>query len=100
MMPRPRSACARIGKDELLATADFVSLHVVLSERTRGIIGAAELSRMKRSAFLVNTSRGPLVDEAALIAALTERRIAGAALDVFDVEPLAAGAPVPDSSTT
>lgn len=78
----------RIGKDELLATADFVSLHVVLSERTRGIIGAAELSRMKRSAFLVNTSRGPLVDEAALIAALTERTIAGAALDVFDVEPL------------
>jgi phosphoglycerate dehydrogenase-like enzyme len=78
----------RIGKDELLASADFVSLHVVLSERTRGIIGNAELSRMKRSAFLVNTSRGPLVDEAALIAALTERTIAGAALDVFDVEPL------------
>jgi phosphoglycerate dehydrogenase-like enzyme len=78
----------RVDKDELLATADYVSLHVVLSERTRGIIGAAELSRMKRSAFLVNTSRGPLVDEAALVVALSERRIAGAALDVFDVEPL------------
>ncbi len=83
----------RVEKDELLATADYVSLHVVLSERTRGIIGAAELSRMKRSAFLVNTSRGPLVDEAALIAALSERRIAGAALDVFDVEPLPAAHP-------
>lgn len=78
----------RVDKGELLATADFVSLHVVLSERTRGMIGAAELSRMKSSAFLVNTSRGPLVDEPALVSALKERTIAGAALDVFDTEPL------------
>ena len=86
----------RIGKDELLATADFVSLHVVLSERTRGIIGAAELSRMKRSAFLVNTSRGPLVDEAALIAALTERRHRRRRAGRVRRRAAAAGAPVPD----
>jgi phosphoglycerate dehydrogenase-like enzyme len=83
----------RVDKNELLAAADYVSLHVVLSERTRGIIGAGELARMKRSAFLVNTSRGPLVDESALVAALCERRIAGAALDVFDIEPLPAAHP-------
>jgi phosphoglycerate dehydrogenase-like enzyme len=75
-------------KDELLARADFVSIHLVLGERTRGLIGARELGLMKRSAYLVNTSRGPIVDEAALVRALQDGTIAGAGLDVFDEEPL------------
>lgn len=74
-------------KDELLATADVVSLHLVLSDRSRGIIGAADLARMKPGALLINTSRGPLVDEKALIAALESGKIS-AALDVYDHEPL------------
>lgn len=85
---------SRVSRGELLATSDIVSLHVVLSERTRGLIDAAALAQMKPSAFLINTSRGPLVDEAALVEALARRRIAGAALDVFDAEPLAAGHPL------
>jgi phosphoglycerate dehydrogenase-like enzyme len=76
------------GKEALLSQADIVSLHLVLSPRTRGLIGPAEFALMKPSAYLINTARGPIVDEAALIAALRERRIAGAGLDVFDVEPL------------
>src|SRR5215470_462911 len=76
-----------VAKDELLARSDIVSIHLVLSERTRGLLGARELGLMKRSAYLINTARGPIVDEAALIAALADRRIAGAALDVFDQEP-------------
>ena len=76
------------GKETLLSRADFVTLHVILSDRSRGMIGAAELALMKSSACLINTSRGPLVDEAALIAALENGAIAGAALDVFDIEPL------------
>ena len=79
---------ALVPKDELLARSDFVSIHLVLGERTRGLIGARELGLMKRSAYLVNTSRGPIVDEAALIHALTDGTIAGAGLDVFDEEPL------------
>jgi phosphoglycerate dehydrogenase-like enzyme len=75
-------------KDELFQRADIVTIHLVLSRRTRGLVGAAELAAMKPSARLVNTSRGPIVEEAALIDALRERRIAGAAIDVFDVEPL------------
>jgi phosphoglycerate dehydrogenase-like enzyme len=75
-------------QDELLARSDFVSIHLVLGERTRGLIGARELGLMKRSAYLVNTSRGPIVDEAALIRALQDGTIAGAGLDVFDEEPL------------
>jgi phosphoglycerate dehydrogenase-like enzyme len=75
-------------KDELLARSDFVSIHLVLGERTRGLIGARELGLMKRSAYLVNTSRGPIVDETALIRALQDGTIAGAGLDVFDEEPL------------
>jgi phosphoglycerate dehydrogenase-like enzyme len=84
---RSRGARA-VGKDELLALADVVSIHLRLSERTRGLIGARELALMKPSAYLINTSRGPIVEEAALLDALRERRIAGAALDVFDAEPL------------
>ncbi len=73
--------------DELLATADVVSLHLPLSEETRHLIDEAALARMKPTAVLVNTSRGPIVDEEALVAALTEGTIAGAALDVFEHEP-------------
>ena len=72
----------------MLATADVVTIQLVLSERTRGLIGERELRLMKPGAFLVNTSRGPIVQEPALVQALRERRIAGAGLDVFDVEPL------------
>jgi phosphoglycerate dehydrogenase-like enzyme len=77
-----------VPKDELFARADVVSIHLVLSARSRGLVGAADIARMKPTAFLVNTSRGPIVDEAALLAALRERRIAGAGLDVFEPEPL------------
>ena len=77
-----------VPKDELLARSDIVSIHLVLGERTRGLIGASELGLMKRSAYLINTSRGPIVDEAALIRALGDGTIAGAGLDVFDEEPL------------
>ena len=77
-----------VAKDDLLARSDVVSIHLVLSERTRGLIGARELGLMKRGAYLVNTSRGPIVDEAALIRALQDGTIAGAGLDVFDEEPL------------
>ncbi len=80
--------------DTLLRRADIVTLHVVLGDGTRGMLGARELALMKPTALLVNTSRGPLVDEAALVAALAEGRIAGAALDVFDVEPLPPGHPL------
>ncbi|HEV8019867.1 MAG TPA: D-2-hydroxyacid dehydrogenase family protein [Candidatus Lustribacter sp.] len=83
-----------VSKDELFRDADILSVHMVLGKRSRGIVGAAELALMKPSAWLVNTSRGPLVDEAALLDALRERRIAGAALDVFDVEPLPADHPL------
>ncbi len=78
----------RVEKQELFAQADVVTLHLILSERSRGIVGAAELAAMKKTAFIVNTSRGPLIDQPALITALTEGRIAGAGLDVFDVEPM------------
>lgn len=73
--------------DDLLARADFVTLHASLTPATRGLIGARELERMKPGAYLINVSRGPMVDEAALARALSEGRLAGAALDVFDPEP-------------
>ena len=83
-----------VDRETLLHRADWLSLHLQLSQRTRGLIGAAELDAMKPTAVLVNTSRGPIVDEDALVAALRERRIAGAGLDVYDTEPLPAGHPL------
>ena len=82
-----------VARDELFTTADVVSIHLQLSDRTRGLVGAAELGRMKASAYLVNTSRGPIVDEDALAAALAARTIAGAGLDTFGTEPLPDGHP-------
>ena len=78
----------RVDKAELFRSADFISVHLQLSPRTRGLIGADELALMKRDAYLINTSRGPIVDEEALVEALQAGRIAGAALDVYDREPL------------
>jgi len=77
-----------VARDVLLQRADVLSIHLVLGERTRGLLGARELGLMKRTALLVNTSRGPIVDEAALVHALSTGAIAGAGLDVFDIEPL------------
>jgi phosphoglycerate dehydrogenase-like enzyme len=82
------SGAERVERDDLLARADFVSIHLVLSARTRGLLGRDQLALMKSTAYLINTSRGPIVDEAALIDALERRTIAGAGLDVYDVEPL------------
>jgi phosphoglycerate dehydrogenase-like enzyme len=81
----------RVTKSELLSGSDVVSIHLVLSDRSRGLFQAADLALMKPTAVLVNTSRGPIVDEQALIAALRSKTIAGAGLDVYDTEPLPAG---------
>ena len=94
--------CAEVGvgyapKNDLLAQSDFVTIHLKLSDRTRGFFGAAEFAAMKPDAYLVNTARGPIVDQDALIDAVTNGRIAGAALDVFDEEPLPAGHPLLDA---
>ncbi|MFH5926084.1 NAD(P)-dependent oxidoreductase [Roseomonas xinghualingensis] len=94
------SGAERVSKETLLRESDVVTLHLVLSERSRHTIGAAEIALMKPAAFLVNTSRGPLVDSAALEAALRDKRIAGAALDVFDDEPLPAGATIASLPST
>ena len=77
-----------VSKDDLFKRADVVTVHLMLSDRSRGLIGAHELGLMKPTAYIVNTARGPIIDEQALITALSEKRIAGAGLDVFDVEPL------------
>jgi D-3-phosphoglycerate dehydrogenase len=77
-----------VSKEDLFKQSDFITIHTILSDRTRGVVGAKELGAMKPTAFLINTSRGPIVDESSLLAALREKRIAGAGLDVFDVEPL------------
>jgi len=89
-----------VSQDELLSTADVVTIHLVLSRRTRGLIGARELGLMKPTAYLVNTSRGPIVDEAALIDALESGGIAGAAIDVYDREPLPADHPLRQAPNT
>jgi phosphoglycerate dehydrogenase-like enzyme len=80
----------RVTKEELLSRADIITIHLRLSDRTRGLIGSRELQRMKPTAYLINTSRGPIVDEAALIEALRNNRIGGAGLDVYDIEPMPA----------
>lgn len=84
----------RVEKDELFRQADFISIHLVLSERTRGLVSKPELSLMKPTAYLVNTSRGPIVDEEALLAALQEKVIAGAGLDTYGTEPLPSDHPM------
>jgi phosphoglycerate dehydrogenase-like enzyme len=83
-----------VTKEVLFETADVVTIHLVLSDRTRGLVSAADLRRMKPTAYIVNTSRGPIVDGAALLETLRARRIAGAALDVYDQEPLPADHPL------
>jgi phosphoglycerate dehydrogenase-like enzyme len=80
----------RVDKETLFKESDVVTVHMVLGDRSRGLVGAPEFAAMKPTAFLVNTSRGPIVDEAALIEALRERTIGGAGIDVYDVEPLPA----------
>lgn len=82
-----RLGARRVELDELLQAGDFVSLHVPLTEQTRHLIGRRELDLMKRSAYIINTARGPVIDEAALVEALRERKIAGAGLDVYENEP-------------
>jgi phosphoglycerate dehydrogenase-like enzyme len=82
-----------VSKKELFRTADIVTVHLVLSPRTKGVVGAAELGSMKPTAYFINTSRGPVVDETALINALENKAIAGAALDVYEIEPLPASHP-------
>lgn len=83
----------RVSKEELFATSDIVTIHLALSDRTRGIVGAPELQAMKKSAFLINTARGAIIDEQALIDALRSGSIAGAGLDVYEREPLPADHP-------
>jgi phosphoglycerate dehydrogenase-like enzyme len=77
-----------VSKEDLFRQSDFITIHLVLSQRSRGIVGAKDIALMKPTAYIINTSRGPLIEEAALLAALRDRKIAGAGLDVFDVEPL------------
>jgi phosphoglycerate dehydrogenase-like enzyme len=97
-----RERCAEVGvghvasKQALLTLADIVTIHLVLSDRSRGLIAKAEFDAMKPTGYLVNTSRGPIVDEAALVAALQAQRIGGAALDVYDTEPLPEDHPLRD----
>ena len=78
----------RVSKEDLLSQSDIVTIHLLLSDRTRGLMGPAELRLMKPTAYLINTSRGPIVQEQALIDAIKKRQIAGAAMDVYDIEPL------------
>jgi phosphoglycerate dehydrogenase-like enzyme len=90
MTPEAAKAAGAIlvSKDQFFEQADILTIHLVLSSRTRGLVGAAELERMKPTAWLINASRGPIVEEQALVSVLKNKQIAGAAIDVFDVEPL------------
>lgn len=88
------AGATRVGKEDLFRQSDFLTIHYKLGDRSRGLVGAAELALMKRSAFLINTSRGPIVDTDALIDALTGGQIAGAGIDVYDSEPLAPDHPI------
>ncbi len=88
-----------VSKDELMATADAISIHLVLSDRSRGLVGAADIARMKQGAILINTSRGPIVDEAAMVAAVNAGKIV-AALDVYDKEPLPVDHPLRQAPNT
>ena len=90
----------RVEKDELFARADFLTIHYKLGERSRGLVTARELALMKKTAYLINTSRGPIVDTDALIAALETGQIAGAGIDVYDSEPLAPDAPIRKAPNT
>ena len=94
-----REACDKAGvtyasKEDLFATADIITIHLVLSPRSRGLVSAADLARMKPSAYLINTARGPIVDEAALLETLQARKIAGAGLDTYSHEPLPTDSPL------
>lgn len=83
----------RVSREALFAESDFITVHLVLSDRSRGLIGAEDFGRMKPDAYFINTSRGPIVDNEALLDALRNRRIGGAGIDVYDAEPLPADAP-------
>lgn len=89
-----RAGAELVSKERLFKEADFITVHLVLSDRSRGIINSDELARMKPNAYLINTSRGPLINETALVQALQKKQIAGAALDVYDTEPLPADHPL------
>jgi len=86
-----KAGATRVSKEEMFRTADYITVHYKLSARSQGIVGAQDIALMKPTAHLINTSRGPLIDEAAMISAIREGRIAGAGIDVFDEEPLPAG---------
>jgi D-3-phosphoglycerate dehydrogenase len=94
MHPNPALGFTLVPLDELLRTSDVVSLHLRLSDQTRGFLGRRELALLKPGAIFINTARGPIVDEQALVDALRERQIASAGLDVFDIEPLPGGHPL------
>ena len=97
---RPLRGLGNVSKEELFSRSDIVTVHLKLSERTTGLVGAAELAALGPRGYLVNTSRGPIVDEKALVAALNNGTIAGAALDAYDVEPLPAGHPLLSTPNT
>jgi phosphoglycerate dehydrogenase-like enzyme len=84
----------RVSKEELFRQSDFLSIHVVLSPRSRGLVGGRDLALMKPTAYIINTSRGPIIDEPSLMAALGQRKVAGAGLDTFDIEPLPVNHPL------